>query len=131
MIVVLDGDVEKGHDCIAQQAVHDSMVLSYDPGARLEKFFRHRSHLFDPKLLSQASVFPTIGEEYRYLRETARLPVQLSPVAEIWIYIATSHAPDPPHPPHEPSKGHTVRQAPERQRRNRESGHIVSKSTLA
>jgi hypothetical protein len=61
------------------------MLLSNDSGARLEKFFRNRGQLFDPKLLRQASIFPTIGEEYRYLRETARLPVQLSLVAEIWI----------------------------------------------
>ena len=107
------------------------MMLSYNPGARLEEFFRHRRQLFDPKLMRQASIFPAIGEKNRYLGETTRLPVQLSPVAEIWIYIATTHAPAPPHPPHEPSKGHTVRQAPGRQRRNRESGHMVSKSTLS
>ena len=62
--------------------------------------------------MRQASIFPTICEENGYLGETTRLPVQLSPIAEIGIYIATPHAPHPPHPPHEPSKGHTVRQAP-------------------
>jgi len=51
------------------------MLLSNGRGAGLEKFFSDRSQLFDPKLLRQASVFAKIGEEYRYLGETARLPV--------------------------------------------------------
>jgi hypothetical protein len=75
VVVVLDGDIEKGHDPIAQQAIHDAMLLSNGRGTPFEKLFSHRSELFDPKLLGQASIFPKIGEEYRYLRETARLPV--------------------------------------------------------
>jgi hypothetical protein len=51
------------------------MLFFNDRGAGLEKFFGDRSQLFDPKLLRQASVFAKIGEQYRYLRETARLPV--------------------------------------------------------
>jgi hypothetical protein len=75
VIVVLDGDVEKRHDGVAQQMVDDSMVLSNNLGTCLEKIFHNRGQLFDPELLCQPSIFPTNGEEYRYLRETARLPV--------------------------------------------------------
>ena len=75
VIVVLDGNVKKRHQCIAEQTVDDSMVLLDDFSARFEKLLRNRRQFFDPELLRQPSVFPTVGEEYGDFRETARLPV--------------------------------------------------------
>jgi hypothetical protein len=50
-------------------------VLSDNFSARSKKLLRNRRQFFDPELPSQPSVFPTVGEEYGDLRETARLPV--------------------------------------------------------
>lgn len=65
VVVVFDGDVEKGYDSVAQQTVHDSMLRPNDSGTRLEKFLRNWRQLFDPKLLRETSVFPAIGEKHR------------------------------------------------------------------
>jgi hypothetical protein len=111
MIIVLDGYVEESHNGVAEQAIHDPVVGQNDFRAELEKFFRNRSHLFDPQLLSQPRVAPTIGKQDCDLREAPRLPMERSPVAEIGIRIAASYTPEPPHESHEPSEGHTVHQA--------------------
>ena len=79
--------------------------------AELEKFFRNRSHLFDPQLLSQTSIFSAVGKQDCDLREAPRLPMERSPVAEVGIRIAASYTPEPPHESHEPREGHTVHQA--------------------
>src|SRR5918999_6085918 len=98
--------------------VDDPVMLCDDPRARLEKFFRDGCQLFDPQFMSEASIAETVGEEDCDFGETARLPVQFSPVAEIRIRRAASHAAEPPEPARGAGKWNTVRQAPGRQRRS-------------
>jgi hypothetical protein len=93
-------------------------MLFDDLRARLEKFFRNGRYLFDSQFLSEARIAAAIGEEYCDFGEAARLPVQLSPVAEIRIRKAAPHAAEPPEPPCGAGEWHTVRQAPGRQRRS-------------
>src|SRR5213594_976465 len=94
-------------------------MLSDDLRARLEKFFRNRRYLFDPQFLSEARIAAAVGEEHCDFGEAARLPVQLSPVAEIRIRSAAPHTAEPPEPPCGAGKWHTVRQASGRQHRSR------------
>jgi hypothetical protein len=125
VIVVLDGHVEQRHNRIAQEMVDDAMVLCDDRGTRLEKFFRYRRQLLDPKLVREASIAAAVGEEYRYFGETARLPVQPSPVAKIRIGSAAPHAAKPPEPTRGAGEWNTVRQAFGRQRTNCGQGYVV------
>jgi hypothetical protein len=89
--------------------VDDPVMLSDDLCARLEKFCCDGRHLFDPQFLSEASIAATVGEEHCDFGETARLPVQLSPVAEIRIRSAAPHAAEPPEPPCGAGEWNTVR----------------------
>lgn len=98
--------------------VDDSVMLSDNLRARLKKFFRNGRQPFDPQFVSEASIAATVGEEHCDFGETARLPVQLSPVAEIRIRSAAPHAAEPPEPPCGTGEGNAVRQAPGRQRRS-------------
>jgi hypothetical protein len=65
--------------------------------------------------VSEARIAATVGEEHCDFGETARLPVQLSPVAEIRIRIAAPHAAQPPVPPCGAGEWNTVCQASRRQ----------------
>jgi hypothetical protein len=112
VIVVLNGDVKQRHDRIAQEMVDDPVMLSDDFRARLEKFFRNRRQLFDPQFMREASIAATVGEEHCDFGETTRLPVQLSPVAEVRIRSAAPHAPEPAEPACGAGEWNTVRQAP-------------------
>jgi hypothetical protein len=94
------------------------VMLSNDLRAGLEKFFSNGRQLFDPQFVSEARIAATIGEEHCDFGEAARLPVQLSPVAEIRIRRAAPHAAEPPEPPCGAREWHTVRKAPRRQRRS-------------
>src|SRR6266545_5307300 len=85
-------------------------MLPDDLRARLEKFFRDRRHLFDPQFLSEARIAAAVGEEHCDFGEAARLPVQLSPVAEIRIRRAAPHAAEPPEPTCGAGEWNTVRQ---------------------
>ena len=62
------------------------------------------------------------GEEHCDFGETARLPVQLSPVAEIRIRSAAPYAAEPPEPPCGAGEWHPIRQTVGRQR---QSGNSV------
>jgi hypothetical protein len=59
---MLDGDIEKCHGRIPQQAIHDAIMLNDDSRSGLEKLLRDRSEFFDPQLVRQAGVFAAIGE---------------------------------------------------------------------
>src|SRR5439155_25208380 len=102
--------------------VDDPGLLSDDLRARRETFFCDGRHLFDPQLVSEASIATAVGEEHCDFRETARLPVQLSPVAEIRIRSAAPHAAEPPEPPCGAGEWHPIRQTVGRQR---QSGNSV------
>lgn len=94
--------------------IDDPVMLSDDLRASLEKFSCNGRQFFDPQFLSEARIAAAVGEEHCSFGETARLPVQLSPVAEIRIRIAAPHAAEPPVPPCRAGEWHTVRQAPGR-----------------
>src|SRR5438093_4515663 len=97
-------------------------MLPDDLRARLEKFFRNRRYLFDPQFLSEARIAAAVGEEHCDFGEAARLPVQLSPVAEIRIRSAAPYAAEPPEPPCGAGECHPIRQTVGRQR---QSGNSV------
>jgi hypothetical protein len=80
-------------------------MLSDDSGAVLEKFLRNGRQFFDPQFMSKAAVAATIGEEHRDFGETARLPMQLSAIAEIRIRIAAPHAGSHQYQPKGPANG--------------------------
>jgi len=48
VIVMLDGDIEKCHGRVPQQAIHDAIMLNDDSRSGLEKLCRYRSEFFDP-----------------------------------------------------------------------------------
>ena len=98
--------------------VDDPVMLSDDLRARLEKFFRNGRQFFYTEFVSKARIASTVGKEHCDFGETARLPVQLSPVAEIRIRRAAPHAAEPPEPPCGAGEWHTVRQATRRQCRS-------------
>ena len=102
--------------------IDDSVMFSDDLRASLEKFFRNRRQLFDPQLMRQPSVAAAVGEQHCDFGETARLPVQLSPVAEIRIRRAAPHAAHPPQPPCRADEWNAIRKA---SRRQSQSGHSV------
>src|SRR5919106_6004553 len=102
--------------------VDDPVMLSDDLCARLEKFFGNGRQLFDTQFVSEARIAATVGEEHCDFGETARLPVKLSPVAEIRIRRAAPHAAEPPEPTCGAGKWNTVRQA---SRRQSQSGNFV------
>jgi hypothetical protein len=104
--------------------VDDPVVLCDDRGTGPEKIFSDWRQLLDPKLAREASISAAVGKEYRYFGETARLPVQISPVAKIWIGIAASNPAKPPHPSPKAGERHTVRQAYRRKGRNRGYGPV-------
>ena len=56
-----------------------------DLRAHLEKFLGNRRQLFDPQFLSESRVAAAVGEEHGDFRETARLPVHVSPVTKIGV----------------------------------------------
>src|ERR671918_2071989 len=95
--------------------VDDPVMLSDDLCARLEKFFGNGRQLFDTQFVSEARIAATVGEEHCDFRETARLPVQLSPVAKIRIRKAAAHSAEPPVPPCGAGEWNTIRQATRRQ----------------
>jgi hypothetical protein len=72
--------------------------------------------------MSEARIAAAVGEEHCDFGEAARLPVQLSPVAEIRIRRAAPHAAEPPEPPRRTGEWYTVRQTP---RRKRQFGNCV------
>ena len=98
--------------------VDDSVVLPDDLRARLEKFFRNGCQLFDPEFMSQPRVAAAIGEEHCDFGETARLPVELSPVAEIRIRSAAPYTTEPPVPTCGAGERNTVREGPGRKHRS-------------
>src|SRR5207249_11974822 len=97
-------------------------MFSDDLRARFEKFFCNGRQPFDPQFMSQARIAATVGKEHRDFGETARLPVQLSPVAEIRIRSAAPYAAEPPEPPCGAGEWHPIRQTAGRQR---QSGNSV------
>jgi hypothetical protein len=109
VILVLDGDVEQRHHRVAEKMVDDPVMLSDDPRARLEKFFRDGRQFFDPQFMGEASEATTVGEEHCDFGETARLPVRLSPVAEIRIRHAAPYTPQPPVPARGAGEWNTIR----------------------
>ena len=119
---MLDGNVKQRHDRIAQQLVDDPVMISDDLRARLKKLFRNGRQPFDPQFMSKSSITATVGEEHCDFGETARLPVQLSPVAEIRIRSAAPYAAEPPEPPCGAGEWHPIRQTVGRQR---QSGNSV------
>jgi hypothetical protein len=46
VIAVLNGDIEKCHGGIAQQAIHDAIMLNDSSGSDLKKLFRDWSQFF-------------------------------------------------------------------------------------
>jgi hypothetical protein len=71
---------------------HDSVVLSNDLRARLEKFFRTWRQSFNPQFMSEPSIVTIVREQHRNFLETPGLPVKLSPVAKIRVGCAVSYA---------------------------------------
>ena len=78
--------------------IDDAVVLHYDVGAAPEEFGDQRSDFLRSPLMNQRRKAPHVGEEYSDFGEVARLPVDVSNVAQIRIRFASVYFQDAPDP---------------------------------
>ncbi len=88
MVLVFDGYVEEPEYGISTKMVDDAVLLYYDVGTPIEEFIYKRSDLLGSALVNQRCKSTCVGKKHCDLREVARLPVDVSNVAQVRIFFA-------------------------------------------
>ena len=73
-----------------------AIIADHDIGASLEEFSDQRGDFLGSALVDQCRKPARIGKKYRYLREVTRLPVDVSNVAQVRIFLTAVDSQEAP-----------------------------------